>query len=69
MISTDDKILMALLLEAIVLGIGDIRAAFEWAEEQGYVELVEDQDGDAWIALLDEGRRHVGSQVVIPEWN
>ena len=65
----DEMVIVALMLESIQLGHRNPQEGLEWAEENGYIEMFVDDDGEDAFRVLDGGRRHVGAKVVVPEWN
>lgn len=65
----DRVVIMSLLMESIGLGHTGPDEGFAWAVENGYIETGIDDDGDECFRILEAGRDHVASQVIVPEWN
>jgi hypothetical protein len=61
----DPIVLVLLLSESVKLGHADSREGFAWAVEQGYIELVDEEN----FRILDAGREHVADQIVYPDLN
>ncbi len=65
----DPVVIMSLLMESVELGHTEPGEGFAWAEENGYIETGVDDDGEEIFRILEPGREHVASRVIVPEWN